>query len=120
MYVLFVCLLFVLSNLFYNFAVGIYFLYKNFRLMKLILMEIKRECMALLEKLEAYEKQDGLLSLVECSAILGKSYHAVYRLVQTGELKAIKKAKTKYGAYVVKDEDLQKFINSKKKNGKKI
>ena len=87
--------------------------------MKLILMEIKRECKALLEKLEAYEEQAGLHSLVECSAILGKSYHAVYRLVQIGDLKATKMAKTKYGSYVVKDEDLQRFIkNSKKRNGK--
>lgn len=78
-------------------------------------MQIKRDCKALLEKLETYEEKDGLLSITECAAILGKSYHAVYRLVRVGQIKAINNAKTKYGSYMVKNEDLQQFIKVKEK-----
>ncbi len=57
-----------------------------------------------------YEELKYFLSVKETANILGVSIHTVYRLIELGELCAVKVSKRKT---VIKADEIERYINKK-------
>lgn len=57
-----------------------------------------------------YTETKYMLTVQEKARILGVSIHTVYRLISSGELSAVKVSQRKT---VIKDEEIEKYINRK-------
>ncbi len=57
-----------------------------------------------------YEELKYFLSVKETANILGVSIHTVYRLIESGEISAIKVSSRKT---VIKAEEIERYINKK-------
>jgi len=57
-----------------------------------------------------YEELKYFLSVKETANILGISIHTVYRLIESGELSAVKVSQRKT---VIKAEEIERYINKK-------
>jgi len=57
-----------------------------------------------------YEELKYFLSVKETANILGVSIHTVYRLIESGELSAVKVSQRKT---VIKAEEIERYINKK-------
>lgn len=57
-----------------------------------------------------YEELKYFLSVRETANILGVSIHTVYRLIESGEISAVKVSQRKT---VIKAEEIERYINKK-------
>ncbi len=57
-----------------------------------------------------YEEMKYMLTVQEISRVLGVSIHTIYRLINSGELSAVKVSPRKT---VIKAEELERYINRK-------
>ncbi len=57
-----------------------------------------------------YEELKYFLSVKETANILGVSIHTVYRLIESGEISAVKVSSRKT---VIKAEEIERYINKK-------
>lgn len=57
-----------------------------------------------------YEELKYFLSVKETANILGVSIHTVYRLIESGEISAVKVSQRKT---VIKAEEIERYINKK-------
>lgn len=57
-----------------------------------------------------YEELKYFLSVKETANILGVSIHTVYRLIESGEISAVKVSHRKT---VIKAEEIERYINKK-------
>lgn len=57
-----------------------------------------------------YEELKYFLSVKETANILGISIHTVYRLIESGEISAVKVSQRKT---VIKAEEIERYINKK-------